>query len=670
MLDLNGLNPAQLSAVKQTEGPVLVLAGAGTGKTRVITYRIAHLLDKGVPPQNILAVTFTNKAAREMKERAASLVGPGAKKLLISTFHSYCVRVLREDITLLGFRPSYSIFDTGDQMSLARKCLRSTKISGEELDAKSVLHAIGSAKNRAITPDTLSRMAGEFREEAIAHIYSKYQDELKACNAVDFDDLLMHSLWLFQNVPQVLEKHADRFQYVLIDEFQDTNEVQYQIVYELCKAHRNICIVGDDDQSIYGWRGAQSSNIARFEKDFAGAKVVKLEENYRSTKAILDVANCVIKQNLLRKDKVLRSNLGPGTQVEVFSAEDERTVAESVIARISTHRGMNQRRWKDYAILFRTNSQSRVFESALRASKIPYVLIGGPSFFDRKEVRDLLGYMSALANPDDEVALFRVINCPQRGIGKTTIGRINAYSLQKGLSFHQALGQIHEIAEVKTGPATKVGDFYDFLARYRRQAETGALSATLTALIEEINYDEEIARHFPDPLEQKTRMSIVQEMINAASEFERSNPRPTFAALLQDLAIDDRDTNSDEAKDAVYMITLHSAKGLEFPYVFLAGVEEGILPHQRSISEDNLDTIEEERRLFYVGITRAQYELVMTMADVRTQFGKSMETEPSRFLSEIKDGLINYVTPDTAGPASPEVEKSYMDAIQNLLKRS
>lgn len=669
MLDLNGLNPAQSSAVRQTEGPVLVLAGAGTGKTRVITYRIAHLLNKGVLPQNILAVTFTNKAAREMKERAAKLVGPPAKELLLCTFHSYCVRVLREDLSLLGFRPNYSIFDTGDQMSLVRKCLRSTKIAGEDLDAHFVLNAIGSAKNRALNPETLSSMAGEFREEAIAHIYQKYQDELKACNAVDFDDLLMHTLWLFQNVPQVLEKHANRFQYVLIDEFQDTNEVQYQIVHELCKGHRNLCIVGDDDQSIYGWRGAQSSNIARFEKDFAGAKVVKLEENYRSTKAILDVANSVIKQNLIRKDKVLRSNLGPGTPVEVFSAEDERTVAESVIARISTHRGMNQRRWKDYAILFRTNSQSRVFETALRASKIPYVLIGGPSFFDRKEVKDLLAYMSALANPDDEVALFRVINCPPRGIGKTTIERINAYSMQKGISFYEALGKVHEIEKIKTGPATQVGDFYDFLARYRRQAETGALASTLTALIDEIDYDEEVARHFPDPLDQKARMSIVQEMINAAAEFERNKPKATFATLLQDLAIDDRDTGNEENKDAVYMITLHSAKGLEFPYVFLAGVEEGILPHQRSISEDSLDSLEEERRLFYVGITRAQYELVMTMADVRKQFGKTVQTKPSRFLSEIKDGLLTYVTPETAGPASLEVEKSYMSAIQNLLKR-
>lgn len=670
MLDLSGLNRQQLRAVKRLSGPVLVLAGAGTGKTRVITYRIAHLLERGVPAGNILAVTFTNKAAREMKARALSLIGGRADEgPHISTFHSFCVRLLREEIEALGYRPSFTILDTGDQLSVLRRCLRSLKIAGDDLDPYDALCAISRAKSRCDDPRKLALRASDFREEAVAHVYRRYQEALKAQNSVDFDDLLTLTLELFEKKPKVLTKYRRQYQQVLIDEFQDTNDAQYRIVHELCHKHQNLCVVGDDDQSIYGWRGAKVGNIAQFEKDFPKACVVKLEENYRSTEAILNVSNSVIRHNLSRKKKKLRSNRGPGEPVELFSAEDDRAVAESVVGRIVSHRDMNNRKWSDYAILFRTNNQPRPFEACLRSSRIPYVLIGGQSFFDRKEVRDVLAYVSALANPDDEVALFRIVNCPPRGIGKTTVERLNRYSLDEGISFHDALGRADQVLGPKA--AKNVREFHELLERHRQAAAGGSVSHVIRALHEEIHYEAEVERNYDDPLEQRARLALVQEAIEAAAEYEQRTAGPTLSGFLQELTLDDsRDWKQEETGDCVHLITLHSAKGLEFPYVFLVGVEEGLIPHGRSVEEDNPESLEEERRLFYVGITRAREELVLTVSEARRQFGKSVPAEPSRFLSEIPDKLLLKSHARSNEPASEEVEKAYLDSIRQLLKKA
>jgi len=670
MLDLSGLNRQQLRAVKRLNGPVLVLAGAGTGKTRVITYRIAHLLEKGIPAKNILAVTFTNKAAREMKERAVSLIGSRAGEgPHISTFHSFCVRLLREEIGALGYRPNFTILDTGDQLSLLRGCLRSLKIAGVELEPYDALCAISRAKSRCDDPRKLARRASGFQEEALAHVYRRYQEALKAQNCVDFDDLLTLTLQLFKKRPKALTKYRRRYKQVLIDEFQDTNDAQYRIVHELCRRHQNLCVVGDDDQSIYGWRGAKVGNIAQFERDFPKACAIKLEENYRSTEAILNVSNSVIRHNLSRKKKKLRSNSGPGAPVELFSAEDDRAIAESVVGRIASHRGMNGREWSDYAILFRTNSQPRPFEACLRSSRIPYVLIGGQSFFDRKEVRDLVAYISVLANPDDEVSLFRIVNCPPRGIGKTTIERLNRYSLEEGISFHDALGRADQVLGPRA--ANSVRRFHELLERHRQAAAGGSVSRVIQTLQEEIQYEAEVVRNYDDPLEQKARLALVQEVIEAAAEYEQRAAGPTMSGFLQELTLDDsRDWKEEEAGDYVHLITLHSAKGLEFPCVFLIGVEEGLIPHGRSIDEDNPESIEEERRLFYVGITRAREELVLAASETRRQFGKSVPAEPSRFLAEIPDRLLHKSHARSNEPASPDIEQAYLDSIRQLLKKA
>ncbi|MBI2194845.1 MAG: UvrD-helicase domain-containing protein [Planctomycetes bacterium] len=670
---LDGLNPEQRAAVQRTEGPVLVLAGAGTGKTRVITHRIVHLLQKGVSDASILAVTFTNKAAREMKQRVLALLRKGdGRNLWIGTFHSFCARVLREEIHALGYRPGFSIYDVGDQLGVVRRALRAVKVAGTEADPFVVLQAISRAKNQSKTPAQFARTASGPLHDIAALAYPRYQKELKGCNAVDFDDLLLLTLQLFKKRPEVLQRYRQRFRYVLIDEFQDTNETQYQLVRQLCREHKNLCAVGDDDQSIYGWRGAQVGNIARFEKDFPGTFAVKLEENYRSTASILAVANAVIRSNLGRRDKVLRTSQGAGLPVELWTAPDSRAEAEGIAARILAHRQVSGRRFSDFAVLFRTHTQSRPIEECLRAARIPYHLLGGPSFFERKEVRDLAAYLAALQNPDDEAALFRIINCPPRGIGETTLEKVNRFSLDRGIRFHDALGRTPEISGLSASAAKHVVAFFDLLQRYRARVQSGRLAETLRALLEEIDYSAELEQNYKDPLEVKARLAVVEEMVQAAADYERRAASPSLSGLLEELALDESpDRDQEDQADVVRLITLHSAKGLEFPAVFLLGIEDGMLPHQKSISDEREELIEEERRLFYVGITRARQELVLTMATTRTQFGKPVPTLPSRFLGEIPDQLLRKVSESSGDGADASArEQFYLDAIRKRLKGS
>lgn len=641
---LRDLNESQRRAVATLRGPLLVLAGAGTGKTRVVTVRIAELIRHGVPPPRILAVTFTNKAANEMQQRVASLIGRRSKadRPCVGTFHSHCVQILRRHIRRLGYPENFAIYDAGDQESLARSVLREIRVPSESLRPSDLVSWVGYWKSRSVTPQQAAAMAETDAQHLAAAGYRRYQKALKTSGAVDFDDLLLCTLELFSKFPEVRREEAGRFDHLLIDEYQDTNTAQYRIVKALAADHRNLCVVGDDDQSIYGFRGAEVEHILRFTKDWPDAMVVRLEENYRCTGEILNFANTLIQFNPHRHEKMLRASRPAGQRPTISQYETEEAEAKAVVAeirRLLRQPGVSAR---DCAILLRTNEQTRPFEAELRRAQVPYVLIGGMSFFDRREVRDVLAYLKLLVSPQDEVSLLRVINTPPRGIGDKTVEAIMRVAVAEGSCAWQV---IQSPRQVKGIPANALqalerfaGDVREFHQRLekRRYATYHELAS---AWLRQVNYEQEVKRQYPDEQECQARWANVEQVINALAVFEKEEgPDASLDDFLRDLALNARDFDNDKEKqlnrDAVVLLTYHSAKGLEFPYVFMVGMEEGILPHHRSLKEGER-AIEEERRLCYVGITRAQERLYLSLPLQRMKWGKPRDSQPSRFLFEM-----------------------------------
>jgi len=648
---LRDLNPEQRRAVETLEGPVLVLAGAGTGKTRVITRRIAHLLGAGVPPESVLAMTFTNKAATEMRERVAALVGSRrAEAVTVGTFHAFCARVLRRHGEAVGIRPDFAICDDADQIGTARKVLRDLRVQEASLQPRQLLSLVSRMKNGLVSCDEALDAAGDDRDTLVAHAWRRYDEHLRRSRSLDFDDLLIETVRLLRE-RKVAEELRGRFRYLLVDEYQDTNRPQFEIVRLLAGGHRNLCVVGDDDQSIYGWRGADVSNILQFERHFRGAAVVRLTTNYRSTAEILDAANRVIRNNPARHEKSLVSALGSGSPIAVEVREDEESEATAIVQAIlfaaepsrlrlrmqgAPGAGATPARLSDFAVLFRTAVQARPFEAALRARAIPYVLSGGMSFFDRKEVRDLLAFLRLVHNPDDEMSLLRVVNTPPRGVGKSTLDRVLAHATERGVTVNAAFEGTAEELGVPETAVHAVRSLREALTAIGERCPGRKLVELVRAVIEAVDYRAEIDRAYPEASERESRWAAVQEVVNFAENHVRRAAKPSLEAFLEELtltATEDRDADEPRQKDAVTLMTLHAAKGLEFPHVFLVGVEEGLLPHARAVVEN---TVEEERRLMYVGITRAQRRLVISHCAARAKYGRRAVCMPSRFLFEME----------------------------------
>jgi DNA helicase-2/ATP-dependent DNA helicase PcrA len=636
------LNLAQREAVTTLSGPLLVLAGAGTGKTRVITYRIVHLIRRGVPPERILAVTFTNKAAREMLERARQLLGEGGSRRvrgrpLIATFHAYGVQVLRRQIHRLGYPSHFSICDRQEQVELVRHVLREIRADVGALSPEECLGWISHWKNAGVEPPEAVAAAEGDKWHLAASAYRRYQETLRLRALVDFDDLLLLVEKLFREAPQVLAEEAGRFDHVLIDEYQDTNDIQYRIARALAAEHRNLCVVGDDDQSIYSWRGARPRHILRFQEDWPDAKVVVLRQNYRSTRQILAWANRLIGFNRTRHPKELVSQ-AEGPEPKILEAEDGEHEAE-LVGQIIAER-LRRGLWKpgDFAILCRTNDQMRPFETILRQKRIPYRLAGGSSFFDRKEVRDILAYLKVLVHPEDDVALLRIINTPPRGIGRQTTRAVLEHAVATGRTIWQCLLQEEFGPEVPESAGPKLLAFRDLLCRYQSQRDEVLGPKLLRQLLEEIGYRLEVERTYSDPSERQARLATVEQVCTSLERYWQNEPEPSLAGFLQAMVLqsfeDQDESPQSEDRNAVALMTLHAAKGLEFPVVFLVGMEEGLLPHRHHVANADDQSIEEERRLCYVGITRAQRELFLTFAVARVKRGKLMATVPSRFLYE------------------------------------
>ena len=633
---LETLNRQQRAAVETTEGPVLVLAGAGTGKTRVITVRMAYLLHKGVEPENILAMTFTNKAAKEMKERVGGLVGRERGKLLtVGTFHSFCVRALREHAPAIGLPKHFSICDASDQISAVKGAMRDLHIPEQRMHPRAMQAQISLAKNRLQTPDQVAEW-----DELIGRVYQKYNEHLRRSKALDFDDLLLEMLRLMNEANDVAEQFRARYRYVMVDEYQDTNGPQYEIVRALAGVRRNLCVVGDDDQSIYGWRGADVKKILAFEKDFPGARVIRLETNYRSTEQILGAANRVIKNNPARHEKTLRSHYGPGDEIKIVEVDDEEREAVGVVGDILKRVRLGDAKLKDCAILFRTAVQPRAFETVLRSRNVPYILVGGQSFFDRKEVRDVLAYLKLVANPLDEVSLLRIVNCPPRGVGKKSLDCALKEATSLGVSVNRAIENVNDIPGVSSTAKSALVDLQATVRKYAAEEPGRDLPGFVQRVIAAVGYKAEVERCYGDILTRNQRWQAVEEIFNFAENYVRRNPDDaSLGGFLEALTLQQSGDEPDKdlgKRDAVTLMTLHAAKGLEFPRVYLVGAEEGLLPHGKSVQEDG---IEEERRLMYVGVTRAQFHLTITHAKSRAKYGQRIESMPSRFLFEIRDEL-------------------------------
>jgi DNA helicase-2/ATP-dependent DNA helicase PcrA len=643
MINLSGLNPPQREAASILSGPLLVLAGAGTGKTRVITYRMANLIAHGIRPDRILSVTFTNKAAKEMRERALKLIGKQFKlRPIVSTFHSFCVRVLREDIDSLGYPKKFAIYDRSDQESAARTALRDIRLGDGTMKPGDLINRISKWKMQGIQDHEASSHVEADFDFLAAMAYKRYQKQLRACGAVDFDDLLLLTVKLFKDFPDVLQRHQSKFDHVQVDEYQDTNGVQFQLIESLVKPHRNICVVGDDDQSIYGWRGAEVEHIINFAKYFPNTKTVRLENNYRCTDRILECANRLVKHNRLRHDKTLIPHKKSGSQIRLQAFEDETAEAEGVVQEIAYLISELGVKPKQVAILFRTNEQPRVFEQEMRRQKVPYMLVGGQSFFDRREIRDLLAYLKAIESSRDEVSLLRIINTPARGIGDTTTEKILQRAVKKGVSFWDFVPEASAEGLVPAKTLTSLVKFRELLQRYGQMMNSDPknLAEHCRQLVSEIDYASEIAKQYKEETQQETRKTILEEFINSIGQYVERNEDPSLTGFLETTALMDRedeaDRNEKQEQDAVRLMTLHSAKGLEFPRVYLIGMEEGFLPHKRSIEADSEKDIAEERRLAYVGVTRAMDHLTLTRAKSRMKWGKRRETVPSRFLFEMQ----------------------------------
>jgi DNA helicase-2/ATP-dependent DNA helicase PcrA len=634
-----GLNPSQQEAVQTLAGPMLVLAGAGSGKTRVVTFRIANLIKHGTRPGRILAVTFTNKAAAEMHERLSKLLGKQKEKPQISTFHAHCVRVLRRHARKLGYPERFAIYDRGDQESLARTVLRDIKVASEAMRPGDLIYQISQWKTHGVRPPDAARVARDDKQHLAAMGYRRYQKALQNAGAVDFDDLLLCTEELFEKFPDARRGEAGLFDHLLVDEYQDTNGSQYRIVKALAAEHRNLCVVGDDDQSIYGWRGAEVQHILRFAKDWPDAKVVRLEWNYRSTAAILDFANKLIGFNRHRHDKELKAARAGGERPRIEQYESETVEAQATIADIRRRIEGEKLEPRDFAILFRTNEQPRAFETELRKAKIPYVILGSQSFFDKKEVKDVLAYLKTIVHPRDEVSLLRIINNPPRGIGEKSVELILKDAVTRGVPVWSALTDKAAGLKIPANAQAAVGRLVAMIQRYHDEARTARpLVDLVRRLIAEVGYQNDIKRLYPDPQEQEARWQSVEEVVNALGAYEQAAKQPNLGDFIDEVALGQQDMGDDKekqlARNAVALMTLHSAKGLEFPNVYMVGLEEGILPHHRSLKA-NGDDVDEERRLCYVGITRAQERLTLSLSLTRMKWGKPRDSIPSRFLYEV-----------------------------------
>ena len=636
-----GLNERQKEAVLHTEGPLLILAGAGSGKTRVLTHRIAHLVEnKGVKPWSILAITFTNKAAKEMKERIGNLVAEDAvNEMWVSTFHSMCVRILRRYGERLGYSRFFTIYDTSDQKTLIKDTLKALDISEKNFPVGTVMGAISSKKNKLETPKLAIMNAGDdYREKMLAKIYEKYQGKLKENNAMDFDDLLVNTYLLFKECPDVLDYYQSKFRYILVDEYQDTNGAQYKLVEMLAQGYQNLCVVGDDDQSIYGWRGADITNILGFEKDFADATVIKLEQNYRSTKNILDAANSVVAHNKGRKAKALWTESEEGENISIIPTNNEYQEAETIANTIIHAIENGEREYKDFAILYRTNAQSRVLEEKLITGAIPYRLLGGTRFYERKEIKDLVSYLKVVCNSKDDIAIKRIINVPKRGIGAASVNNIEEYAERNQMDFLEAARLCKEMGILGAGPSQKVLGFTGLIDELQELAEENDIKLLLETIIEKTEFRNHIRMTEGDTAED--RLSNIDELVSKTIHYMETAEDPSLGEFLEEVALVADIDNYDEDSNSVVLMTLHSAKGLEFPVVFMPGVEEGLFPSYMSLTEGD-DKLEEERRLCYVGITRAREKLFMLYADQRTMFGRTQYSAPSRFIRELPKEVTN-----------------------------
>ena len=638
------LNPPQKEAVVQTEGPVLILAGAGSGKTRVLTHRIAYLMDeKGVNPWNILAITFTNKSAQEMRERVDKLVGFGSESIWVSTFHSACVRILRRHIDNLGYDTNFTIYDTDDQKSLMKDVCRKLNIDTKVYKERSLLAQISHAKDELMTPDDMEmKAAGDYNMKKVASVYREYQAKKKKNNALDFDDLIVKTVELFQNCGAVLEYYQERFKYIMVDEYQDTNTAQFKFISLLAQKYENLCVVGDDDQSIYKFRGANIGNILGFERVFPDAKVIRLEQNYRSTRNILNAANQVIANNAERKAKTLWTENEEGSKVhfrQLFNAYEE---AEYVAGEISKMKREGLGNYRDCAILYRTNAQSRIFEEKFIAANIPYKLVGGVNFYARKEIKDLLCYLKTIDNARDDLAVQRIINVPKRGIGATTLGRVQDYADNMGISLYEALRVAEEVPSIGRS-LSKIDGFVTFIQSLKSKADVLSVEELLQEIIDVTGYVSELEAEDTD--EARARIENIDELISKTVAYqeamEEQNQPATLSGFLEEVAlVADIDT-VDPEQDYVLLMTLHSAKGLEFPNVFMVGMENGIFPSYMTISYGDDAELEEERRLCYVGITRAMKELTMTCAQQRMIRGETQYNKVSQFVREIPRELVD-----------------------------
>ncbi|WP_338471594.1 DNA helicase PcrA [Niallia sp. XMNu-256] len=641
---LNGLNPEQQRAVKTTDGPLLIMAGAGSGKTRVLTHRIAYLMvEKYVNPYNILAITFTNKASREMRERIQKMMGGTADQVWISTFHSMCVRILRRDIDRIGFNRNFTILDTSDQLSVIKQILKDKNIDPKKFDPRGILSSISSAKNELIDPEQYAKNAGDYFENVVSEVYTEFQKRLRKNQCLDFDDLIMTTIQLFKRVPEVLEYYQRKFQYIHVDEYQDTNRSQYMLVRLLAARFQNLCVVGDSDQSIYRWRGADIGNILSFEKDYPRAEVILLEQNYRSTKRILQAANKVISNNSSRKEKNLWTENPEGNKIEYFRADSEQGEAQFVVSKMKELMKQENRKYSDMAILYRTNAQSRVMEEVLLKSNIEYSIVGGTKFYDRKEIKDVLAYLRLIANPDDDISLQRVINVPKRGIGSTSFDKMANFAGNHDISIYQALDSVELIGlSPKITKATV--QFRNLINGYTQMQEYLSVTELVEEVLDKTGYRDMLKAE--NTIESQSRLENIEEFLSVTKNFEENSEDKSLIGFLTDLAlvadIDKLDDDGEQA-DAVVLMTVHSAKGLEFPVVFLIGLEEGVFPHSRSLME--LEEMEEERRLLYVAATRAEERLFITNAQMRTLFGRTTMNAPSRFIKEIPEELIEGTSP-------------------------
>ena len=635
---LTGLNKEQQQAVQHTEGPLLILAGAGSGKTKVLTVRIAHLLAQGVNPYEILAITFTNKAAKEMKSRVEGLVGDVANRIWLSTFHSFCAEFLRFEIdSFLGYNSNFTIYDTSDSQAVIKAALKALNLDDKYYPVGAMIAAISDAKNKLLFASDFRKQARDFYQQKVADVYEYYERELRKNNALDFDDLLLVAVKLLQSNATVLDKYSHRFRYVMIDEYQDTNHAQYLLAKLLASHWKNIAVVGDADQSIYAWRGADIQNILDFEKDYPNCTSIKLEQNYRSTKIILDAANAVIDNNEGRPEKNLWTDKIEGAKIQHFTAQSEHEEAAFIGDTIAKKHDIHDVPYGDMAILYRTNAQSRVLEEALIKRALPYTMVGGTKFYDRKEIKDVLAYLRVLYNPFDDLSLLRIINVPKRSIGATTVAKLQDYAREKGTSLFMTLTQLHLIDSIKGKTKEKLEEFGILIFTLVSEMEDKTVLDILESILDRTGYLAQLEES-TDPQDQ-ARAENIGELLSVAKDFQDTNPSGTVEDFLEQVALVN-DVDSFEQEEAkVTLMTLHAAKGLEFPIVFLCGLEEGLFPHSRTLM--NPEEIEEERRLAYVGITRAEKELYISNATTRTVFGRTSSYLPSRFIDEIPEELVD-----------------------------